>query len=143
MYLSLKCRIHITLFLNGIMPCQKNCWREEDSQCLTNLQPYTSLSATLSNANMIAPSHNGLLPLPTILSQEDNDAIVLPALRSSSLILLGQIYDNKCTMIFDKNKLVSLKDNKGFFITTTIKMSYYNGAENCRIDYGIFSLRKM
>ena len=39
-------------------------------------------------------------------------ATVLPALRSASLISVGQICDDHCTMVFNKDKVLTAKDDK-------------------------------
>ena len=46
-------------------------------------------------------------------------ATILPNLKSSSLVSLGQICDDNCTVVMDKSKLVATKSNK-------IKVSYKN-----------------
>lgn len=96
----------------GNSAASKSYWREEDIKCLTNIQPYTGHLVTLPNADMIAPSHKGVFQLSTKLSETAREATVLPALKSSSLISLGQICNDKCTIILDKDKLVALKNNR-------------------------------
>ena len=67
----------------------KNYWREEDIQFLTDIKPYRGPSVTLPDGDILKPLQKGMLPLSSQLSSKATEAIVLPELKSFSLILLG------------------------------------------------------
>ena len=98
-----------TIVAKDNIAASENYWREENIQFLSNIKPYRSPSITLLNREMLDPSHKRTLPLSSQLSSEATEAAVLPKLKSSSLISLGQICDENCTIIFDKENLVTLK----------------------------------
>ena len=66
----------------------------------------------LPNAQSILSTKQGQLNLHPSLSTQSQQAIVLPQLKSASLISLGQLCDNKCTILLDKKKISVYKDNK-------------------------------
>ena len=92
----------------GDSAASKKYWGEEDIQFLSDIKPYSSPSVTLPDRYMLKPSQKGKLQ-SSQLSSEATDATVLPELKSSSLISLGKICDNNCTIILDKENLVALK----------------------------------
>ena len=98
-----------TIVAKGDSAASKNYWREEDIKILSNVQPYSGQSVILPDGDLLAPSQKGLLPLSNEFSNEAKEATVLKALKSSSLVSLGQICDDNCTIILDKEKLVALK----------------------------------
>ena len=102
----------IIIIAKGDSAASKNYWREEDMKFLTNIQPYTGPSVTLTNADMIDPSHKGSIQSSKYLSEKSREATALPALKSLLLFSLGQICNHQRTIILDKNKLVEVKTNK-------------------------------
>ena len=75
----------------------------------------------LPNASKIGSTVQGQLPLHRKLSTTAKNAIVLPALKSSSLISLGQLCDDNCKIELDKrelkvykNKQLMLKENRNY-----------------------------
>ena len=66
----------------------------------------------LPDAGTIRPTLQGQLLLSTKLSKQAQRATALPALKSSSLISLGQLCDDDCTVILDKNKMLAIKKNE-------------------------------
>ena len=57
-------------------------------------------------------TQQGKLPLLSSLSKEASAAVVLPSIKSSSLISLGQLCDDDYRVILDKKKLYVEKDDK-------------------------------
>ena len=94
----------------GDSAASQNYWREQDIKCLDNVIPFMGPSVTLPNNKQILPTNQGLIPLSTQLSKSSRTATVLPQLKSSSLISLGQICDDSCTVLLNKEKLYALKD---------------------------------
>lgn len=79
--------------------------------CLTQLNPATPCKIVLPNADNIQPTQFVQLPLSSSLSASVKDAIILPKLKISSLMSLGQLCDDGCKIILDKKKLHVIKDN--------------------------------
>ena len=88
----------------------QNYWRPEDCQCLTHIQSYSGPSVTLPDADQLAPSEQGLISLSNKLSVTARRATVLPALKSASLISLGQICNDQCTVVINSNRLYAVKN---------------------------------
>ena len=87
-----------------------NYWREQDKQVLQNLTPFDRPSVTLPNNTILKSIEEGDIPLSPLLSKNAKKALIIPGLKSSSLISLGQIADDGCTIILDKKKLIAVKD---------------------------------
>jgi hypothetical protein len=86
--------------------------RPEDANCLTNLKRNTSFKVTLPNADSIPSNVTGHLSLSPTLSTKSQHAAVLPQLKSASLISLGQLCDDDCTVELTKTDLKVRKNNK-------------------------------
>ena len=86
--------------------------RPQDSQCLTNPKPYSGPSVLLPDADSISPSQQGTLTLHHNLSSHAQVGTVLPQLRSSSLLSLGQLCDDGCDVILNKTNLYAVKDKE-------------------------------
>ena len=52
------------------------------------------------------------LPLSSKLSNKARIAAILPELRSSSLLFLGQLFDNDCDILLNKKKMYVIKDKE-------------------------------
>ena len=66
------------IIAKGDSTASKNYWKEIDSSVLSNICPYSGPSITLLDADEIAPSNKGCLPLSNKLSQEDQTTTTLP-----------------------------------------------------------------
>ena len=100
------------IIAKGDSGASSNYWREEDKQILRNLQPNSTINVTLPNNDPIKSTSNGTIPLSNMLSSKAKLATVLPNLKSSSLISLGQLCDDNCTVLLDKKKLNVYKNNQ-------------------------------
>ena len=87
-------------------------WRQEDVNTLSNLRKDTTAKVTLPNAEAIPSNLRGKLSLSSELSAPAQTAIVLPQLKSSSLISLGQLCDDNCDINLNKTTLKVIKNNK-------------------------------
>jgi len=85
---------------------------EDTERCLDNIRPYQGSSVMLPDAGTITPTLKGQLRLSKELSSQALRATALPALKSSSLISLGQLCDDDCTVILNKKKLLAVKNDK-------------------------------
>ena len=66
----------------------------------------------LPDSTNINVTHQGLLPLPNILSDAAKTAQILPNLSNSSLLSIGQLCDDNCWGIFNKKDLLIFKKRK-------------------------------
>ena len=66
----------------------------------------------LPNAEDITPSERGQLTLYRNLSTSAKDSIMLPQLKSSSLISLGQLFYDDCSVQLNKKSLKVIKNNE-------------------------------
>ena len=89
-----------------------NYWRQEDSVCLARSRNASTKSVLLPNAQSIKSTTEGILPLDTSLSKIARKTMVLPQLKSSSLISLGQLCDDYCKLDLDKKSLKVIKTTK-------------------------------
>ena len=68
-------------------------------------------SVLLPNKEIISSNEQGLLPLSPLLSKKAQQTMILPELKSSNLISIGQLCDDGCDIIIDKDQLVVSKNN--------------------------------
>ena len=61
---------------------------------------------------MIVANRKGILPLSDELSNKAKTAMILPNLRSASLISMGQLCDDGCDVHFNEHALVVMKNKK-------------------------------
>ena len=65
-------------------------------------------TAILSNNTSISPSTQGLLPFKN-LSKTATKALIYPSLMNESLLSIGQLCDDNCRAIFEKDKIFITK----------------------------------
>ena len=66
----------------------------------------------LPDSTNIRVIHQGMLPLPNVLSDAAKTVQVLPNLSNSSLLSIGQLCDNNCWGLFNKKDLLFFKKKK-------------------------------
>ena len=76
------------------------------------MQPYSGPPITLTDDDTISPINQGILSLSHSLSKVAQTATMLSALRISSLISLGQLCDDDCVVLLNKEKLYAVKKNR-------------------------------
>ena len=76
--------------------------KEDDITCLTNITKTTATPVILPNAEISTAKIQGVLLFAKELSREAKNALVLPSLKSSSLVSLGQLFDDDCKMELDR-----------------------------------------
>ena len=62
-----------------------------------------------TNNESLQASHNGMLPLNNYLSNTAKEAYVFPTVTTKSLVSVGQLCDDNCIAVFDKNNYQSTK----------------------------------
>jgi hypothetical protein len=85
---------------------------EKDQSALTDLRTTNcGPIVTLPDSTSIPASHSGQLPLHASLSSRAQKAHVLRGITNLSLISLGQLCDDDCIAVLDKNHLQVFRDN--------------------------------
>ena len=85
--------------------------KESDQHVLTNISSSSGPTVYLPNNNTMTSFKAGSLPLPAILSSSATKAHIFRDLQSASLVSLGQLCDDNCNIILDKNTIQVFKDN--------------------------------
>ena len=85
---------------------------EEDKQCLKNIKPFHGPPTLLPDNSTITADKKVILPLSEELSPEAQTTMMLPNLKSASLILIGQLCDNNCYVILNKDRLITIHNKK-------------------------------
>ena len=81
---------------------------------LYNARPNTNISVTLPNNDPIRLTSSRIKPLSHELLAKAKAATVLPNLKSSLLMSLGQSCNNDCKVLLDKKNQMSMKITKWF-----------------------------
>ena len=97
--------------VNGDSAASHHYWREEDASLLSNVMTKKGPSVQLPNNTTIAATKQGQLPLSKHISSTGSSAMVLLGLKSSSLMSLGQLYNDRCIIGLNSKRLVGVKNN--------------------------------
>ena len=85
----------------------------EDESILTDIQPVVNgPEVKQPDCTTLKITKRGFLPFHPSLTNTATQASVLPKLRSSSLVAIGQLCDDNCVAVFDKKSLSVYKNNK-------------------------------
>ena len=84
----------------------------EDKNVLTNFTTTLGPDVHQPDNTVLKTQGTGLVPIDETLSPEATRAMILPELKSSSLISMGQLCDKNCLIVLSKKKLTVIKDNK-------------------------------
>ena len=79
---------------------------------LSDITHFSGPTVMIRNGNSITATKQGTLPLLPLLSLAAKKTAILPQLKSSSLISLGQLADDGCTIVLDYKKLTGIKKNE-------------------------------
>ena len=88
-----------TIIAKGDSGATNHYWKQVDCQVLINIQHIPGPSVHQPNNTALASTGTGQLPLSTSLSPTGKQAMIIPALKSASLISLGQLCDNNCQIV--------------------------------------------
>ena len=77
--------------------------RNEDKTILSHVIKETGPPVTFPNNVLSTANQSGQFPFSDKLSASAKKAMILPELQSSSLVSLGQLCDDNCTVVLDKN----------------------------------------
>ena len=87
-------------------------WKQTDRHILKNIKKVNGPSVQLPNNTVISATEQGDLPLPREFSDNARKATILPDLKSANLISLGQLCDDNCTILLNKQQMIAVKNNK-------------------------------
>ena len=87
-------------------------WQDQDNTVLMYIQNSPGPSILLPNGELISSTKKGLLPLSKKLSTNVSTAIILPGLKSASLISIGQLCDDNCDMYLNNKIILAVKNNE-------------------------------
>ena len=106
----------------GDSAASSHYWRKEDEKCLHDVKKFAGPSVMLPNKTTITANQRGQLSLSDELSSQAQTAMILPQLKSASLISIGQLCDDECDVILNKRVLVAIKNEK--VILTGVRNKY-------------------
>jgi len=90
----------------------KHYVRIKDAHALTNMTDVTAIrKVVLPNNDTIAVTKQGILPINPSISPARRQASVLPGLANTSLLSLGQLCDDNCTIALTKCDMKVYKKN--------------------------------
>ena len=101
-----------TIIAKGDSGATSHFIQSADQECLHNLKEQTGAPVTLPDKDIILPTHTGTLQLSSHLSNKAQQTTVLPGLKRSSLVSLGQLCDDDCKVMLTKDHLFAVKHNK-------------------------------
>ena len=102
----------VTIIAKGDSAASNHYWREEDKKVLDNIEDFAGPKVVLPNNSTIGVTKIAQLPFSTDLSDRAKNAMILPGLKSASLVSIGQLCDDGVNVVFNKTKLVAIKNNK-------------------------------
>ena len=98
-----------TIILKGDSGATNHYISSNDAQILQNVSPNSTINVTLPNNASLNSTAIGQLPVPK-LSTYASTAHVLPGLSNTSLLSLGQLADDNCLILLDKQMLHVFKN---------------------------------
>ena len=87
-------------------------FREEDKDCLSDTQSFNGPQVTMPNNLTLKATERGGLDLSGSLSKEVKATVILPGLKSSSLVSFGKLYDDDCDISLTKQKMDAVNKNE-------------------------------
>ena len=89
----------------------KHYFRIQDVALLDNVKSASGPTVFLPNNEALQATKEGNLPIPQ-LSNNGKKAHIIPTLTNTSLLSLGQLCDDNCTIVLRKPDLQVYKDHK-------------------------------
>ena len=83
---------------------------EEYQHCFDNIYNATGPMIIITDAVTLQANKHGSIPIPSTLSPAETIATIVPGLKSSSLFSLGQLCDDGCNILLNKQKMYSIKN---------------------------------
>ena len=93
----------------GGIGASKHYLTPKDADILTNKTAYSGSGITIPKSTTLSPLHQGQLHMSNMLSTKVKKVIVLPQLTNSSLISMGQFFDDAYEVKLTKEQLIVTK----------------------------------
>ena len=103
---------HHTCIAKGDSAATHHYWHEKDMPILKHLRHAIGPSVQLPNDKFLPCNQQGEIPSSDFLTAIGKNAMISPGLKSSSLMSLGQLCDDDCTIILAKQKSFVMKNRK-------------------------------
>ena len=100
------------MMAKGDSAASHHYWRIQDSKVLSNIIKIEGPDVVIPNNSTITVTNQGDLPLSNKLSPAARNAMILPGLKSASLISIGQLYDDDCDVLLNKKTLIAIKKQR-------------------------------
>ena len=99
-----------TIIAKGDSGATSHYFRPQDASILDNVQKTQGPMVKQPDNTDLATGGTGKIPLSNELSIAAQTAMILPTLKSASLISMGQLCDNECKVVLDRNNLAVVKN---------------------------------
>ena len=96
--------INTTVIAKGDSGASHHYLRTKDAHILQNVKDTIGPTVQQPDNSILLPQGSGQVPLTKKLSSAAQHALILPNLKSASLLLLGKICDDGCTVVLTENK---------------------------------------
>ena len=93
-----------TIIVKADSGAMSTYWWEADKHCLSNINLITHQQVTLPNNIKVSSTEGRIINLSEKLSFIAQKVTIIPDLKISSLIALGQLADDNCTILLNKIK---------------------------------------
>ena len=100
------------IIAKGDSGASNHYFRPEDKRVLSNITPANGPDVHQPDSTVLTTEATGTVPIDDSLSADAKKAMILPDLKSASLISLGQLCNDYCLVVLSKKKLAVVKDNK-------------------------------
>ena len=100
-----------TIIAKGDSAATAHYFRLQDADVLENKTNIKGPTIKQPDNTDLTSEGSGTIPLSKHLSAEAQTAMIIPNLKSASLISIGQLCDDGCTAVMDKKDLAVVKKN--------------------------------
>lgn len=97
------------IITKGDSAALQHYWQETDKHVLKNLQPTSGTSVILPDGDILLETEKGAINISDKLTTKAQTAIILQNLDSLSLISLGQVCNDNCTIVLNSDSLYAAK----------------------------------
>ena len=100
------------IIVKGDSAASHHYWQEEDKTVLLDKKASPGPSVLLLNSESMLSTSTGIIPLSKKLSTTASTAMILPGLKSASLISIGQLCDDNYDVFLNKKNLLAVKNKE-------------------------------
>ena len=100
------------IIAKGDSGASNHYFQTEDKRVLSDIKPATGPDVHQPDSTVLITEATGIIPIDETLSSKVTKVMVLPQLKSASLISMGKLCDDDCLVVLSKKKLAVVKNNK-------------------------------